>query len=55
MLHCLTKALVTSRETLRLRGEREVSVPALASEDAVGLFVQRSPRPCNPTFGSTRV
>ncbi|MCE7988107.1 MAG: hypothetical protein DYG89_43635 [Caldilinea sp. CFX5] len=38
----LVKMLVTSRETLRLRGEREFVVPMLTAEAAVALFVQRA-------------
>ncbi|MCB0084928.1 MAG: AAA family ATPase, partial [Caldilineaceae bacterium] len=41
--------LITSRETLRLRGEHEFPVPTLAPEDAVALFVQRA-QAVQPTF-----
>ncbi|MEZ4735881.1 MAG: BTAD domain-containing putative transcriptional regulator [Caldilineaceae bacterium] len=43
------KMLVTSRETLRLRGEQEFPVPTLAPADAVALFVQRA-QAVQPTF-----
>ncbi|MEZ4867603.1 MAG: tetratricopeptide repeat protein [Caldilineaceae bacterium] len=43
------KVLVTSRETLRLRGEQEFPVPTLAQADAVDLFVQRA-QAVQPTF-----
>lgn len=41
--------LVTSRETLRLRGEQEFPVPTLAPADAVALFTQRA-QAVQPTF-----
>ncbi|MEZ4867599.1 MAG: tetratricopeptide repeat protein [Caldilineaceae bacterium] len=43
------KILVTSRETLRLRGEHEFPVPTLAPADAVTLFTQRA-QALQPTF-----
>ena len=43
------KILVTSRETLRLRGEQEFPVPILAPADAVELFAQRA-QAVQPTF-----
>ena len=36
------RLLVTSRELLRISGEVEYAIPALAEPEAVGLFYQRS-------------
>jgi predicted ATPase len=47
---CLNlKLLITSRETLRVRAERQYPVPPLADEEAVGLFNDRA-RAGNPDF-----
>ena len=42
--------LVTSRQPLHLRGEHEIAVPPLGSDDAVALFLARA-RAVNPGFG----
>ena len=42
--------LVTSRQPLHLRGEHEIAVPPLGSDDAVALFLARA-RAVRPGFG----
>ena len=43
--------LVTSRQPLHLRGEHEIAVPPLGSDDAVALFLARA-RAVNPGFAA---
>ena len=51
--HCSElKALVTSREALRVRGEHLLTVPPLAGDEAVVLFVERA-REVQPDFTLT--